>query len=308
MRGNLLLTTEGMEPANILMENRNKVISNFLDLQHHMQCKCDCMFMTEDTLTHEYSFGKSFYGLLGYSWNEFRQIESLQGIQQVVFERLTNCIQKDLKPTCIENEEVFFCKQGPNGLGGYRYESCPCDFIHNIDSWENLKYTYLSNNPNEIEWGDCDFLPNQDEIFKILSNELISHQIHVNMSCDLHELSINFHEHVMKHKAAGGELEAYCSEIGGQVCRANYYRLERELSSMEQQCVHSKRIIWSICKEGKLQFISFDFETGHFEFHNNQGKHLGEYRFDGSLNKESDPTGRHDLQSINNWQKLNCRK
>ena len=308
MRGNLLLTTEGMEPANILMENRNKVISNFLDLQHHMQCKCDCMFMTEDTLTHEYSFGKSFYGLLGYSWNEFRQIESLQGIQQVVFERLTNCIQKDLKPTCIENEEVFFCKQGPNGLGGYRYESCPCDFIHNIDSWENLKYTYLSNNPNEIEWGDCDFLPNQDGIVEILSKELIHHGIPTNESWNLYELSIHFHEQVMRHKAAGGELEAYCSEIGDQVCRANYYRLELELSSMEQQLVNSKRRIWSIYKEGKKQFISFDFETGHFEFHNNQGKHLGEYRFDGSLNKESDSTGRHDLQSIYNWQKLNCRK
>ena len=94
----------------------------------------------------------------------------------------------------------------------------------------------------------------------------------------------------------------YASKIGGEICRCNYYTYEAELSDMERQFAKSIREIYSIVNKGGLeQFISIDFGHGMFEFHDKNGEHQGEFRFNGTLNSgvEAD----HRLKSLEQWRK-----
>jgi len=75
-----------------------------------------------------------------------------------------------------------------------------------------------------------------------------------------------------------------------------------ELSNLERQYAKSLREIYSIMnKDSKLQFISIDFAHGMFEFHDENGEHQGEYRFDGSYNSPKQPD--HSFKCMKQWHK-----
>lgn len=98
-------------------------------------------------------------------------------------------------------------------------------------------------------------------------------------------------------------MEAYASKIGGEICRYNYYTYEKELSNLERQYAKSLREIYSIVnRNGNLQFISIDFGHGMFESHDENGKHQGEFRFDGCTSNKGS-SANHDLKCVSQWRK-----
>ena len=98
------------------------------------------------------------------------------------------------------------------------------------------------------------------------------------------------------YQPAGGEKEGYIREIGTRLCQANYYTYDREVSdkNKERSGYGVLRVIFSIIgRQGKKQYISLDFEKGMFEYYDYLGRHMGEYRFDGSNNKRAERS--HDI-------------
>lgn len=58
------------------------------------------------------------------------------------------------------------------------------------------------------------------------------------------------------------------------------------------------RRIYRAEKFGKTAYLSVDFEKVeiHYELHDKRGRHLGEYRYDGTLNNKPDGSGKHDIK------------
>ena len=107
-----------------------------------------------------------------------------------------------------------------------------------------------------------------------------------------------FHRLVMGRQ--GDAIGGNASSIGGEICRCNYYTYEAELSDFERQYAKNPIEIYSIInRNGKRQFISIDFHHGMFEFHDETGAHLGEYRFDGSFNSNAEAD--HSLKCMEQW-------
>jgi len=52
----------------------------------------------------------------------------------------------------------------------------------------------------------------------------------------------------------------------------------------------------AIIKNNEKQYNSLDFHKGMFEFHDEKGRHLGEFLFDGTMNKEAQRN--HDFRTL----------
>ena len=318
--GSILITQEGIETSTIDEDKRDKSLFNFYTMLEEAVKLGDCCFMTEATYGHKYSYGDYYPAFTLFSWDEFQQIESLKGISQITYNYITNNFHV-IYPKKITNQEEFERENMPQGEGGFEHLDSSKDFLCNISNWKKWHQDYLTAHPEKIRWELNSHLSNIEAVYDILEEEILiyikgKYKERINKANDTEQeikkiwnelfadkkyhkkqngIALFFHQVVMPSKGRN-EMTAYCKEIGKKVCEQNYYQYENELSTNEQRACQSLREIYSIVKKGENQYISLDFHKGMFEFHDKKGIHLGEYFFDGTLNK--DPDAKHNLRTL----------
>lgn len=298
--GYLWLLKDGFEIQTIPKDKRDKVIQAFCRMKYWATRKKDIFLADDDFYNHKFSYGHYVDFIYG-SWSDFAQHPSLRGISQNTHQLLFNsemkCPAKNKKRGDIENSSRH------EGYTGFEQLSTLSQqpYIYDEKSWEQWYKQWLTTHPEEIDWSlaENNFFPNPVCIQKILKAEIEIHKQadkleqreYVGKS---NSLALVFHDHVMRKK--GAALEAYAVQIGEQICTGNYYQKEDQLSRKEQKITGSHRYIYGLNKFGKKQYISIDIAHGMFEFHDEKGRHLGEFHFDGSKNAEAEHD--HNLRCI----------
>lgn len=311
VKGSLLVTIEGMEIAEIPADSRDQAIGDFHRMKVEAERQHDCFYALPDLYSHKFSYGDLYTGLLYRAWSDFHADPVLKCISQNTYQ-LIQSFSQCIKLSSIDSEEGFRDKKMPQAYIGYCNSKGYGEFVGNVSDLEKWHRVWYIAHPQDIDWSGTqnDWLPRKDLILDILRRELQAKLVEDGSKPDNAKQVVNaiadvnvvheFHDKVMKHK--GDNLEGYASQIGDEICRSNYYRFEQELSNMEQQNARSLRKIYSIVnKYGREQFISIDFGHGMFEFHNENGDHMGEYRFDGTLNSCAEVD--HGLKCLMQWRK-----
>lgn len=307
-KGSLLMTIGGLEIAHIPLAARERAIIDFYDMKQTAERNNDHFYALSTIYSYSFSYGSFYPNFFNMSWPEFHACQNMKGVSQRAFQLMQNFCQNPDVET-LETVEDFKTKIEPHALTGYRNVQGNCEFVANTQDWERWHRNWYIVHPQDIVWENeqNQLFPKVKVIITILRRELMKKfenegtlekaQKRVSQIEDS-DVANAFHGLVMKHK--GDELEGYASQIGREICNCNYYKYEDQLSDMERQYAKSLREIYSIInKDGKMQFISIDFKHGMFEFHNEDGEHQGEYRFDGTLNSGKDLS--HNLKSIEKW-------
>lgn len=310
IKGSLFIMTEDLEIARINADNRDKSVCDFLEMKFMAERHTDQIYVLQEVFSHSYSYGNIYSGFLYLSWSEFHEKEMLKGISQKTHQMIQS-FSKNPRLIELDSENTFLRKENPHAHTGFINTQGHEDFVNDLIQWEEWHRNWYIEHQDEIDWSNTydDWFPRKDLIIKLLRKELLSNFLEkytLEMAQRMVDAIPNadvvhkFHDIVMKHK--GNELEGYASKIGDAVCRHNYYIYENELSAMEQQHAKSLRKIYSIINRyGKRQFISIDFGHGMFEFHDENGEHLGEYRFDGSANSPKETN--HSFKCMAQWHK-----
>ncbi|TGO03189.1 hypothetical protein PN36_11160 [Candidatus Thiomargarita nelsonii] len=103
---------------------------------------------------------------------------------------------------------------------------------------------------------------------------------------------IQFREQLKKHPE---NKNAMIQEMAENVAEINGYQFNRFLSSHNQKMKKSLRFIYEAAEGSQKIYLSTDFEKGAFEVCNYQGKHQGEYNFNGEKTGEADKSGKHNI-------------
>lgn len=252
----------------------------------------------------QYSFG-SLTDLLYSEWDAFKNNSYLKGISFNTYERLIDSFRINPCPREMSDQDYNALSKRKGYLGLAQFGKPPIlkPYTYDYQSYNNWQADWYRNHPQEIEWTiENPFLPNLQYVEKVLEDELIKHKKYQYTAENgeesrVHRLAIAFHDKVMRVK--GGQLKSYTKEIGSKICCGNAYTEEPKLSANESKANGgATRIIFSIVKNNKKQYISLDTAHGMFEFHDENGHHLGEFHFDGSMNSPADSTGKHDLKTI----------
>lgn len=309
--GNLLLTEEGLEISHIPEMEREKVVLEFYKMKTKAERHHDRFFALKSVYSHFFSYGPFYPNFYNMTWTEFQSYQSLKGISQRVFDLMQGFCQNP-NVCLVDDEEDFVEKDAPRAHSGYSNLFGYPVFVGDSTTWEMWHREWYTKHPMDIDWNNVanDWFPRQDLILAILKRELLTrfkedgHELECarEMLENIEEKDVvhEFHKQVMARQ--GNNLEAYASKIGGEICRHNYYTYEKELSDLERQYAKSLREIYSIVnRDGNLQFISIDFGHGMFEFHDENGKHQGEFRFNGTPNKDASED--HDLKCMAQWRK-----
>lgn len=300
---NAQLLIEGLETKSIKKEERDGRYVHFCRLVAFFHETEVCLVKEEGLDTHNFSFG-TVYDLLYGSWADFSKKDSLEGITQNSYQMVAPLLMQH--PSL--GTEIAASEWLKRGEPKASYGLCPGVmsevYVTDTLTWQNARAKYYATHQTMYVWKEDDdsFLPNRLLSDKILEREIEKHgymeayEIEKSKeSLESDSLSVVFHEQVMKRK--GETLEAYTAEIGQQICEANYYQYEAELTRKEQKKVNSLRRIYSLInRNGEKQYISLDFRHGMMEFHDAHGKHLGEFRFTGVQNAEEDSS--HNLQTL----------
>lgn len=309
-RGSLLVNAVGLETALIPENIRDNAVRDFYLMKSEAERHHDRFYALSEVYCHQYSYGTFYPYFVNMSWADLQAFDSLKGISEMTFEMMQGfCQMPDMKT--IEEETEFQRAEHPHAYSGYSNAQAFPDFVGNLSEWEEWHRKWYMDHPSDIDWSRAknEWFPCPDIITNIFRRELLKkfRENHTNEEAKqmLNQIAANelvneFHDKVMRHK--GDEMEAYASEIGSEICVRNYYRSETDLSLLEQRTVGSHRKIFSILNsDNNQQFISIDFLHGMFEFHNEHGDHLGEYRFDGSYN--SGGISDHSLQCLEQWRR-----
>lgn len=327
--GSILITQAGVETSTIEENRRDESLCNFYMMLDIALAAGDSCFMTEEAYQHIYSYGDYFPAFLNLSWEEFNQKASLKGVNFNTYYYITSNF-RSIYPKRVTNENEFEQQGMPKGKGGFEHSDSSEDFLCNILHWEKWHCDYLSAHPEEIKWEpESPFIANKNAVYEILEKEITSYirrkyEERINKATNKKEeirkiwdelfaekvyhekedttqpikqnaIALFFH-HVVMPSIDHHSMTACCKEIGGKVCQANYYQYEQELSSDEQQACGGSRQIYSIIKNNEKQYNSLDFHKGMFEFHDEKGRHLGEFLFDGTMNKEAQRN--HDFRTL----------
>lgn len=214
---------------------------------------------------------KPFYEWIYGDWEDIVQLSPwVTDKYQSVLIDLWQRASSPQNATNIHDLENEFPKQC-NGTLGLPLPSSLPKHVYNETSWENLLIDYLQIHNDQIDWSNHAYFPNLK-----YSNELYK---------------------VMKEKKGGYE------EMADSIASANFYFHNQALSSDEGRLRGSQRRIYEVNKQGQKQYLSLDFEKKNggdvcFEVCNADGKHLGEYKFNGELNSQQDSSGNHDIWVI----------
>lgn len=311
VKGSLLVTAEAMELASISADSRDRAVGDFHRMKTEAERRHDCFYALQELYDHQFSYGDFYTGLLYRAWPDFHADHVLAVISQKTHQLIQAFSQCPLLLP-LNSEADLQQKEKPHAHTGYCNPQGHVDYVGNMPTWEKWHREWYTAHPQEIDWSSATngWLPRQDLILDILKRELQAKFMEDGIKLEEAKQAVDaiaqanianeFHDKVMKHK--GETLAGYASQIGGEICRCNYYTYEAELSDMERQYAKSMREIYSIVnKDGRQLFISIDFGHGMFEFLDENGDHKGEYRFDGSPNSgvEAD----HGLKCLAHWRK-----
>lgn len=282
--GSILLTEEGLDFRKIDQAQIPSVFSCFCLM-------VDKAHQEADRLYYVYSAGCNLYELsFGLNANV------LPRIGQTALQLLQNTFHNH--PNAISNENDFSSKPNPRTYGGFKYSGCPQDgYIYDgptIDSWHT---EWLRLHPEQIQWelgNNCVF-PRPDLVISILSFE-------VKGVSEVNEIVNKFHDSVKCLDER--QRRARAIEIGAKICLSNYYTREIELENLERHHGnYHAEFIYSIKREGQFQFLSIDTRHCMFELCDDKGDHLGELRFDGSLNGQGTTSVNHSLRCVDEWKR-----
>lgn len=320
--GNLHFIIKGLEVGKVPLDKRDQSVKDLAELISSSIEEKDTRTLEKGLSSHSFQYGNFYRDFVYLEWSKFCQKKEFKQISQKTLQLLTTtCSQCPSLGKEVTNEEFKSYNQ-PSSMGGLNIPSMMLisDYVCNWKDWKEIKINYLSKHQNEIDWkvADNDLLPFRRFSDNILEDEIKKHQklsdLEIEMSVLSQEESTQirdkrmsdeliksraiantFHNHVMKNK--GSSLFAYTIEIGKQICLANGYIYDSKLSKKETKETHQNRYIYKLLnKEGRNQYISLDTLHGMFEFHNHLGDHLGEYRFNGTLNSPAEPD--HNLKSL----------
>lgn len=281
-----------------LENNRHQSLFNFLEAGKQARNAGDHTHSTEELYSFQYKWG-DFQQDFAYA--NLRSIESnphLSWIPQVLHQSFQNFFFQNPSGRSDFQNIIDFKRAFADAHHGTI--GCSCSIVNDLDvsdlaTWHIWKIKYLQSNPHKYFWkaSDDDFLPNKMYSDKILEQEIERHK----KSNEIVDKKIGqaFHDHVMRPK--GPELRAYAVAIGTKIAESNYYIWDEELSGNEQRKSGSPRKIFSFLdRNGNKMYISIDHAHGMFEYHNDKGEHLGEFKFDGTYNADSDFT--HNLKTL----------
>lgn len=300
--GNLFFINETFEFNKTPIAERDLRFINFCKAMNNVKLEKDELYATEDIFTIQLSYGNIFSDLFYKSWSEINNNPNLKGISNTahsLFQSLLFAVPRMVQSVNTHQDflELF---EGLNfGNTGFQSDqNIHIPFICCENTWHLWKCDWLSKNQSLIVWDNIEnpFLPNKKYSDQLLMEEIIAHgKEHELIVKHKNNVGLAFHEEVMRPK--GPEIQAYTIEIGKKIAEANYYKYEEDLSKNEHSKSGSVRNIYSvISKEGTLQYISLDHAHGMFEFHNNKGKHQGEFKFDGSFNSKAEDD--HSFKTI----------
>jgi hypothetical protein len=284
--GHLLLIHESFELGKVVKNDRDRILLDFCKMACLAQQKEDIFYVSPNLFTHTYSYG-DIYGLYK-SWEEINKDKNLRGISNKSYQLFCNLFFScPLGAKKIDNIS-FKNLTGHKGYAGFEFATSCNPYIKCEKTWNEWKTEWFSKNQNSINWEEDEFLPNKKYIDQILFEEIVKDGKKDKWENSYKKDTITtFYEETMKRKCRGRGKEAYITEIGKKICLSNYYTFEKDLTKKESKATSSLRKIFSITRKGKKQYISLDFEKGMFEYHDNKGKHLGEYRFDGGKNSKA---------------------
>lgn len=99
---------------------------------------------------------------------------------------------------------------------------------------------------------------------------------------------------IPKHPEQKIAILSECSDV---IARLNGWQLDDGLTKLNGNNGAIRRIYRSEKFTSGSGYLSVDFEKVdiHFELHNKRGKHLGEYRWDGTKTEDADRKGHHDI-------------
>ncbi len=300
--GNLLFIIRGMEVSAVPEDQRDNSVKELAEVVSYAHKESDKCCMEKGMGKHEFKYGNFFLDFVYAEWSRLCKKDELKGIQQKTLQLLQNtCADKPSLGKEISPEE-FDSYEMPSARAGLNIPDIGIkDYIYNYPDWKNKKLGYLQLHQNEIDWkkAENNFLPFRSFSDNILVEEIKRHGMEKELkdgeATDSHAIANVFHEKIMRNK--GNALFVYAREIGERICFANAYIFDDKLSRAESKATKQNRYIYRLLNSDKeMQYISIDTRHGMFEFHDKNGDHLGEYRFNGEFNSgaESD----HSLKSI----------
>lgn len=309
--GHLLVTAESLEIKDIPKENRSKSIRNFFNFVMDIDdMKEDSVHISSEVASHQFSFGNIYSNLLYASAQDLK----ILGIDGLVYQLICQNINwpsfnsyKDSKAW----DDISQLK-GYTGFEGSVVSMAPYFYCIYPD-WLQYKAEYYQQHHDEIPWDDSHkgYLPNplyllckmEDKIKEIGLDE------EYKVGCEsqgVHKLTLETLPYRLKKAAdmlheyardLGGDIEAFAEEIGRLYAEANYFEYEEDLTGSER-AVNGKslRSIYSLYgQEQKVIYISVDFKHCMLEHHNEVGDHEGEYRLDGTSNKQENGDADHSF-------------
>ena len=300
--GNLLFIIKGMEVSAIPEDQRDKSVNELAELVSYAHKENDKCCMEKGMSNHEFKYGNFFLDFVYAEWNRLCKKDEFKGIQQKTLQLLQNIcsdkpsLGKEISPEEFDSYEMPSAKSGLN-IPGIDIK----EYIYNYPDWKKKKLAYLQLHQDKIDWKKTEnnFLPFRSFSDGILLEEIKKHgmekELKNNEATDSHAIANIFYEKIMRTK--GNALFVYAREIGEKICFANAYVYDINLSKAEFKATGQNRYIYRLLNsDNERQYISIDTRHGMFEFHNENGDHLGEYRFNGEFNSgaESD----HSLKSI----------
>lgn len=309
--GHLLITAEGLEIKDIPKENRGESLMRFFNFIMDIEAmKEDAVHLSTEVSTHQFSFGNIYDGLIYAAPGSLKESGIDGRIQQFMCQNMRRPSFNSYKAD--KDWENIELPRGYTGIDGSAISLSPYFYVIHPD-WLKYKADYYSQHHDEIPWDDLhkEYLPNphyllcklEDKIKEIGLGEEYktrykSHGLNkltadslpsrLKIAADMiHEFARNL----------GGNIHAFAEEIGQLYAEANYFEHEADLSSNERAVNGgSLRSIYSLYGQDKnVLYISVDFKHCMLEHHNEVGDHNGEFRLDGSSNKQEKGDAAHSL-------------
>ncbi len=286
-KGNIFIDGQGIDVSKIDVGQRNQVLSDFFEMS--------CCAETN---------GDDFFRVDEQEWDDFYNTLFTKPYWEGVSANLVNGLQNDFrKPNLLDSIADFNQKSDPKTNGGLKYQGHPAtNYIFDIETWKKWHYDWLYWHPECIKWGTNILWPRLDLVINELKIELKKNNITIPTKDS--DVANVVHNEIMR-PCDNNLIRSQAEEIVERLCKINYYHRENELAKLERTKGNAKaKTIFSIKKGGKYQFISIDKQHGMLELCNDNGDHLGEYRFDGTPNGQNTIEADHGLRCVNEWKRI----
>lgn len=286
--GSILIDSGGINTLISDNECVERVIMDYIEMRDEADRSYDKLYYEND---------ENWQNFFLHLYSEESNLRS--HISQVCYQDLIS--DSNLGLNCLKNQNEFSQKVEPKTKGGFSHQYVQGTFYvcdkKTIDAWH---YRWFLNNPEMIDWEESpnNIFPCYEATLHILQKELRNHGRNINVNS--RDVINSFHD-TMKHLNNHDRIDS-AKRIGVNICQTNYYKREKELERLEQSKGNKKaKIIFSLLKEGKYQFLSIDTQHCMFELCDDKGDHIGELRFDGSPNGNETREVHHGLKCVREW-------